>query len=221
MKTGNRNFSKWRSAVIVTIGFGISLIAHAIGGYYFAPKLAETFSQVPRITIEMLASSSISPVIAIIFLLVTTKFIPRILITRYTITCILAGLVVGWIAVFLEVLTFGKESAFSIAILSTPRPYYYVNLFLLIVYGPFFEETLYRGYFFELMKPGWGNCKAFFLSSMLFVLFHGLWGGFGMWLFFIFLASAISTIMYLEGGLIAAITTHSFVNFYLMYLSMP
>jgi len=221
MQIKNPNYTRERSAVMIIMAFGVFLIAHAIGGYSFAPKLADAFSEVPRLTIGMLASSSVSPIIAIIFLLVTTKFIPHLDIKKETIECIVAGFMLGWLFVFLEVLILGREMSLVVDILKTPRPYYYVNLFLVVVLGPILEETLFRGYFFELLRHSWANGRAFLFSSSLFVLFHGLWGGIDAGLFFIFIYSAIFTLLYIQGGLIASIMTHSFVNFYLTYLNMP
>lgn len=204
----------------IIAAFGICMVAHAVGGYFLGPNLAKIFPEIPQLTMSMLASSSLSPLIALFYIGFATKFIPRLNIKRELLTYIPAGIIMVWITVFLSVLILGKEIPLAKNILKTPRPYYYLNLFMLIAWGPLLEETLYRGYFFELLKRVWGNRWAFLFSSFLFVLFHGIWGGFGIGLFFVFFYSAIFTLLYIEGGLVASIMVHSFCNFYLMYMNM-
>ena len=132
---------------------------------------------------------------------------------------ILVGVIISWLVIFVELLFLTKEIPMAQKILQTPEPYNYVNLFLLILWGPFVEETLYRGYFFEILREKLNDPIAIIFSSLLFVLFHGMWGQFSISLIFIFLFSLIFTIMYISGGLIASISVHAFTNFYLTYLN--
>jgi membrane protease YdiL (CAAX protease family) len=211
---------KIKSVIIVLEGFGVLIAFHAIGGYYCAPKVVEVFPEIPLITVSMLFSSAMSPVIAIIYLALRTKFIPKFTIKKEIFTYILAGIVMAWIVVFISVLLSGKESSFAQEILKTPRPYYYLNLFLFILWGPLLEETLVRGYFFEILRQKLNDIIALVFSSILFVIPHGIWGIFSINLFFIFMYSVIFTLMYIQGGLIVSISVHAFVNFYLLYLNM-
>lgn len=206
--------------VIVLEGFGILIISHAIGGYFCAPKLAEVFSKLPLLTISMLSSSAISPIIAIIYLALRARFIPKFSVKREILMYILSGIVMAWIVVFINVLVLGKGDTFTQEILKTPHPYYYLNLFLLILWGPILEEILFRGYFFEILRQQLNNTMALLFSSILFIVSHGIWGAFGINLFFIFLSSIIFTLLYIQGGLIVSISVHAFVNFYLLYLNM-
>ena len=217
------NLSKGKNIIVVLEGFGILIISHAVGGYYFSPKLAEVFSKVPLVTIEMLSSSAISPIIAIIYLIWRTNFVPklRLSIRKETLLYFLSGIVLVWINNFIGMLFFwDKEMPLAKEILNVTTPYYYLNLFLVILWGPALEETLTRGYFFEILRRNWGTTIALLLSSLLFVIFHGMWGTFDWGLLFIFIDSVIFTMMYIEGGLVTSILVHSFVNFYLTYLNM-
>lgn len=213
------DYSKIKSVIIVLEGFGALIAFHAIGGYYCAPKVAGVFPKLPLLTVSMLSSSAISPVIAIIYLALRTKFIPKFTIKKEIFMYILAGIVMAWIVVFVSVIVSGKGDVFTQEILKTPYPYYYLNLFLLILWGPLLEEILFRGYFFEILRQKLNNTRALLFSSILFVIFHGIWGGYGINLFFIFLYSVIFTLMYIQGGLIASISVHALVNFYLLYLN--
>lgn len=212
-----------KSILVALKGFGILIIAHAVGGavgvYLLAPRLA--FYGIPLVTVAMLSSSAISALVAIIYLKLTTKFFPNFSPKKAIFLYLFSGIFASWIVSLPQVLLLGKESAFIQDILKTSYPYYYLNLFLFILWGPLLEETLYRGYFFEILRRDWGNGKAFLFSSILFVFFHGLWGTFNINLFFIFFYSAIFTLLYIEGGLVASIIVHSFVNFYLVYLNIP
>ncbi len=46
-----------------------------------------------------------------------------------------------------------------------------INIFLYTAWAPLFEETLFRGYFLEILKS-WNNTGALLLSSLLFTLPH-------------------------------------------------
>lgn len=217
--TKELNYPRSKSAIVVLEGFGVLIVTHAIGGYYCGPWLAETFIELPQVTVAMLSSSSISPVIALIYLGLRTKFIPRFNVKKETFISLLPIIVMAWIVVFVSVLLYGKESLFGQEILKTLPPYYYLNLFLVVLFGPLLEETLSRGYFFEILKQSWGNTKALLLSSVLFVIPHSIWGSLDISLFFIFLFSIVFTLAYIMGGLVTAILVHAFVNFYLFYLN--
>jgi len=211
---------KIKSALIVLEGFTILIICHAIGGYYFAPILVRYFSRLPLLTISMISSSAVSPVLAIFYVAVRVKFLPKFKLTREIFMYILSGIVMAWIVSIINVLISGRDISLAQGILRTPPPYYYLNLFLLIFWGPFLEEILFRGYFFELFRQKSNDVKALLVTSLLFVIPHGIWGSFDINLFFIFLNSSVFTLMYIQGGLITSIMIHAFVNFYLLYLNM-
>lgn len=213
------SLSKGKSVITVLEGFGILLVAHAIGGYCFSQRLASVFNKMPLVTVEMLSSSAVSPIVAIIYLAWRCKFVPKFSISRETFLCFIAGIVLVWIVAFVSLLYFDRRIPFAQEIIKTNYPYYYLNLFLVVLWGPLLEETLVRGYFFEILKGSWSNTTALLLSSILFVIFHGIWGTFDISLLLILLYSIIFTLIYIEGGLIASIVVHAFANFYLTYLN--
>ena len=210
------NYSKCKSILIALEGFIVSIAAHAAGGYYFAPLLAERFPQLFFSNIMMLSSSAISPLIAIVYLAVRVKFFPKVSINKRVLTYLLSGVIMAWIIAFTSVLLWGMGTPFE---LKVPHPYYYLNLLLIVLWIPILEEILNRGYFFEILRQDWGDKIALLFSSILFVLLHGIWGRIDMSLIFIFLYSVIFTLVYMKGGLIASIGAHSFVNLYLAYLT--
>lgn len=212
--------SKFKSISVVLEGFIISIIVHIVSGYYFTHKLAEILLDFPPITIALLSSPAISPVIAIIYLAFRAKFFPKFSANREVLLYSLSGIIAAWLVIFIKILLLGKEISLAKEVLETPQPYNYLNLFLIILWGSLIEETLYRGYFFEILKQNWNSKMAFLFSTILFVIDHGIWWSFDIYLFFIFLYSVIFTLTYMKGGLIASILVHVFVNFYLFYLNM-
>jgi len=194
----------------------MSVIAHAIGGYYLAPILAERFPQLFFSNIMMLSSSAMSPLIAIIYLTVRVKFLPKVKIDKRVLTYLSAGVIMAWFIAIMHILLVGREAPFE---LKVPHPYYYVNVLLIVLWLSILEEILYRGYLFETMRQSLGGKMALLFSSILFVLFHGIWGTTDINLIFIFFYSVIFTLVYMEGGIIASIGAHSFVNLYLVYLT--
>lgn len=212
--------SKSQSIIVTIEGFAVDMISHWIGGGYFGWILSELYPDMPEITAGMLASSDISPVIAMAYISLRIKYMPAFRIKSKKIENLLAGIVLAWIVVFLQTLFLGKEISLAEDILNLPRPYFYVSLFSLMVWGPLIEETLTRGYFFEILRRKWGDTVALLISTLLFIIPHAL-GGYGLpALFFTFLGSAVFTFVYIQGGLIPAILTHMFVNSYLVFLNM-
>ncbi len=215
MNSSNRN-----NISIVIEGFAILLVAHALGGYYVAPKIADAFPMIPMLTIAMLSSSAVSSPVAIVYLAIRTRVVPKIAISREMLIYVFLGIVASWFVAVTSILVFGKNIPFVQEILEIKYPYFFPTLFLLIVAGPVLEETLARGYFFEILKKSLSNVQAILFSSVLFVLPHGIWGVFDINLLFIFLYSVIFTYVYMRGGLIASIVVHAFVNLFLVYLNV-
>ena len=198
----------------------ISAIVHAIGGYYVAPNLKEVFYELPMLTIQMLFASSLSQFTGILYVYVRSRAVPKILIRNNFVSFCLSGVVAVWLISVANMLFSGRYIPFAHEILSEKSPYLYINAFILIVVGPCFEETLYRGYYFEILKSNFGNLWSILISSLLFILFHAIWGGFDINLIFIFLYSILFSIVYIQNGLIASTLVHAFVNFYLLYTNI-
>lgn len=215
----NIEILKTKSAIVVLEGFGVLIASHAIGGYYLAPLLAEVIPKLSSLTIAILSSTAISPFLATIYLAVRVRFVPKFNIKKEALLYLPSGIILAWIVVFINVLLSGKENPYAYEVLKSPQPYYYLNLFLITIWSALLEEILNRGYFFEILRVRWGDTQALLLSSIIFVMPHGMWGSFDISLIFIFLYSVIFTVIYMRGGLIIAILVHAFVNFYLLYLN--
>lgn len=226
--------SKTRSGLIVFEGFGIALLSHTLGGYYLAPHIAYSFPSLPHQTVGMLSTSAISPVAAIIYLAFRLRYLPRFKIKRETFILVVPAIILIWLITIIGTLLLGKEDIIAQEVLRTPKPFLYLNVFLLIFWGPLVEEVLFRGYLFETLRKIRGDIFALCATSILFVIPHGLWWHlyyiqdalpgnfliFGISLVFIGVYSAIYTALYIAGGLITAIVAHMFTNFYLLYLNM-
>lgn len=212
--------SKRKSLIVVLEGFGILIAAHAIGGYYLAPELANIFPKIPRLTIAMLSTSALSPVVVIIYLVFRVNFLPELSIKKIKFRYLFTGIVLALITVYVNTLFFSAKNPLAQKIIKMPLLYFYLSSFLLVIWGPFIEEILCRGYFFEILKRNWGTIIAMFFSSILFTLPHGIWGTFNIALLFVFLNSLILTLSYIWGGLATSILVHVFVNSYMFYFNI-
>lgn len=212
--------SKSKSFGIALEGFLIWVVSWILGEF-FAISLAEMNPDMPLISAEMITSPGISPLMAIGYMWLRLRYIPIVMVNQEVFLGTCAGILLAWLVTFMGVLFLGREVSLAQEILKTRHsPYFYPTLFLFVAWGPFLEETLARGYFFELLRRSWGDPAGLVVSSFLFVIFHAIFGGVGLGLLFIFLWSVILTIVYMQSGLIASILTHMFVNFYLTYLNM-
>jgi len=118
-----RTGSKRESIRIVLEGFGVVIVVHALGIHYIAPLLAEIFLKLPYVTIAMLSSSSLSPLIAITYLIFRVKFIPEFFIKKEKLLYLLSGVVMAWIAVFVNVLFLGTDSLYLREAINVPSSY--------------------------------------------------------------------------------------------------
>ena len=211
---------KNNNIVIVFEAYGVLIVSHAIGGYYCAPLLSALLPQLPYISVAMLSTSAISAVITTIYLVLRTNFIPSLDIRWELLSYIVAGIIVAWFATFIGLMMMDRQVPLLQEVIQEKAAYYPLNFFLIILWGPFWEEVLFRGYFFELLRKQQSAAWALLFSTTLFVLFHGIWGGFSVGLSLIFLYSVIFTLLYMEGGLIVSVSVHAFVNFYLTVLNI-
>ena len=129
----------------------------------------------------------------------------------------LAGIVLIWIVIFIEVLIFFESKAydpFIRSLLSLPSPFFYVGAVLLTVISPFLEEILVRGYFFEILRRKWNIAISFFIVILFSSIMHY---SVGIGLIHVILMDAIFTFLYLNGGLVSSILGHIFANYYIIY----
>ncbi len=197
----------------------IFLLIHIGGGYYLFPTLCKIFLRTPSILLQIISSSAISPVIASIYMLVRCRFFPKINLNKTVLLSALAGAVASWLIILIgSVLFFGDSDPLIKQALELRSYDLYVLLFIVTIWNPIFEESLVRGYFFEVILKKYNTIVAIVISSILFVIPHIMWD-FNLYnVFFFFLISVVLTAVYIEGGLVASAMTHSFVNLYMTYL---
>ena len=85
---------------------------------------------------------------------------------------------------------------------------------MLVIIGPILEEILFRGFFFEVLRRKW-NIKIALAVILLFSAIVHL--KYGISVINIIIDNVILTLIYIEGGLIASIIGHIFLNFYMIY----
>lgn len=206
-----------KNIIIILEGFACLIVAHLMLWLLINPMLYKLSSSIPQITKEILSSSAFSPIIAIIYCYNRTKRLPVASPhLKDLVMTIIVGIILSWLTFFLNMITSDKKIPFAQSILDVPTPFLYLNIFLVVLWGPTLEEVLFRGYFFGIIREDWGDIFAFILSSLLFIIPHGIWGTFDINLFFIFLYSAIFTVVYSKSGIVASITVHSLVNAFLL-----
>jgi membrane protease YdiL (CAAX protease family) len=130
----------------------------------------------------------------------------------------IAGIVVLWIMNVFFIIFYGRnlESSFVQSLASLSSPYFYVGMVMIVVLGPFFEEILMRGFFFEILKIRWNIGISLIITLFFVAITHYSVGG--EQLIAIICFNTIFSLLYLEGGLLASILGHMFVNFYIVYV---
>lgn len=211
---------------VIIEGFIVLIIFQAIGVLCFGWIFSYLLAGAPKLTINILSSSAISPVIAVGYLSLRRKFFPKFNFTRETLLGAVSGIVLTLMICLVEVFIFGTKNAFIRQIISASIPYYYINLFWFLVWGPFFEETLFRGCFYELLRAK-GELFAILISSTMFALPHILFAGLTIDFYvvlevlFIFARGLVFVYTYRVGGLLASTAAHIFANSYFLFLNAP
>jgi len=228
MEVTKTDSEKKKSLLLVIEGLALFMAVHAVSGYYIYPKLADFYPNVPRLTMAMLSSAAIS-LIAILYLAFRSKHFPKYFMDKqYIIPIVVAGAMASWFIFFIEISVFNLNKTLSIiqAILKTSdSSYYNLNVFLYVCWSPLIEETLFRGYFLEMLKGPWGVRFSMLFSSLLFVIPHMKLGGnfvidfFSVTSFFLFLTSLLLSVVYIRAGLLAAILVHLFEHLYILFIN--
>ncbi len=208
------NESKGRHLVLVLTSFLILLMTYYLLWISLRPLLFSSLPDTPARAIYLLFSTAMAPLIAGLYLFFATRSVPKIIVKRNMFYAVFAGMVGSWL-IYIIRRFFGVGPA-----LPASSIYDLIRIFCIILWAPFVEETLYRGYFLEILKLKWNNIGALLLSSILFTLPHLfnikiislntilLYG------FSIFADSIIFGMVYLQGGLIAAFVVHALSNCY-------
>jgi membrane protease YdiL (CAAX protease family) len=210
------SWSKGKCVGVVSEGFIIVITAQVLSPFFVDPLLIRIIPELPQVTLTLMASPTGS-VLGIVYLAIRTRIVPRLSLNKEMYVYFFLGIAMAWITTLLYTLVAGKDAGLVKASLDTSRPFRYLNACLLTIWGPVAEETLFRGFFFHILRSRWSIAMAGLFSSLLFVLLH-TFSGIDTGLLFIFLYSVVFTITYIRGGLIASILVHGFVNAYWLYL---
>lgn len=204
--------------IFVIENFIVLLLIHSVGGYFFAPILINTYPHIPEITLRLICSTAVSPVVAICYLAFRSGFIPRNIVNRETFSATVSGIIFVWLMYFVKLLIFGKYSV------ANPSTFYYlIKIFIIVIWAPLIEEILFRGYYYELLKSK-GDVFAILVSSTMFVMAHAIFVGSGidfyllLELTLLFLHSIIYCVVYKRGGLASSVLTHVFTSAYATFV---
>jgi membrane protease YdiL (CAAX protease family) len=217
----NSELSRYKCLAIVGEGFLFWQIVHFMSGTLIGPAIYEMNRHLPPSTVATLIASDIAPLVTIMYMSLRLRgWFPELSFGINSVRGVIVGIFLAWIATFLGLVFFDKTNPEAQQILTLPKPYVYHGVFSATIWGPLLEEILTRGYFFEVLQKKWNTAFALVLSTLLFVVPHGLWGDWNATLVWITCNSLIYTFVYIEGGLWAAIITHSFVNSYILWLNV-
>lgn len=198
------------------------VVLHAVQyvtGYHLLPFLLRHDLGLPPMTVSMLSTSSTSLLLAVLYVLLRTKAVP-IFIGPNVISASIAGIFLLWMVSFISLIWFDKTNPQARELLDLQGAPFYLSAFSIVVWGPFLEEILFRGYFFELLIDQIGTLASATLSAALFVISHAVWEGFGPQSVLYFVDSLVFTFIYAQGGVLAAGLGHSFRNAYVLLLNI-
>ena len=161
----------------------------------------------------------LSTILTILYMLYQYRYFPIFIRNslKESLMTSLGGIVLIWIVILFEALLyFGNRSndPFIQHLIAFPSPKFYIGFFMMVFINPFFEETLMRGYFFEILNRRW----SILISLLLTVSFSStMHYRVGIGVIHVILSNIIFTFLYLNGGLVPSILAHAFVNYYSIY----
>lgn len=205
---------------LVAEGFCILTAAHLLPRLILGPLFRSILPEAPQELIAVLTSSAISPVIASFYLFVRTRLFPRVSISLETLYTAIAGIVAHWILDIVVLMIGGSASLASRSyLLSNVTIWNIMLIFIRTIWGPLIEETLFRGYFQEILMSKWGsNIKPLLATSLLFTIPHLAYvhelADIVPFFIYIFISSMIFGAVYIRAGLLAAFLVHSSSNLY-------
>lgn len=189
-----------------------------VTGLFLLPFLLQYDLGLPPIAVSGLATTSTSLTLALLYIVIRTKAFP-VLIGENTIPASVAGIFLLWMIRVIALVWFDKTNSYARAMLNLEGSAFYLTVLTVTTLGPFLEEILFRGYFFDFLKDELGVLTAAIASALLFVVSHGIWGGFGAQSILYFVDSLVYVFIYTQGGVLATGLCHSFVNAYVLILS--
>lgn len=211
--------TRFKSLIIVLEGFLVLQVAHFVGGNFVASVLIQKYPDLPQSTAATIASSDISPLVAILYMALRSGWCPSFKLNHNVVPGSVAGIFLTWLICFIGLLFFDKENPEAREILSLPRLYLYHGVFSVSVWNPVLEEVMTRGYFFEILRKEWSLAFSVIVSTLAFVFSHAFWGAWGPGIILIACNSLAFTLVYVQGGVWAAVITHIFVNSYILFLN--
>ena len=204
----------------VAEGTIVLILCQVVGVCLLGDILHSHYPSAPTLTVNILSSSAIAPVLTIFYLWLRTKCLPKFVLNREALLTAISGMVLVFIVSLLYVMIF-KYNTFVKNLLSSPGNYKEINIFLFVIWGPLLEEVLFRGYILNLLKS-YGKITALLITSILFATLHLLFAGFSIDLYllvesiFLVIYAMIYGVCYLNGGIVSAILAHVFCNLYFL-----
>jgi membrane protease YdiL (CAAX protease family) len=203
------------------ISFFILIFFKYIGNDYLLLPLTY-FIEVPSVFFAILRPL-LFMAIAILYLMIRNGQLPLksyLVKNAYELKVVAAGLIISWLIGFVQILFQGKDLApFYLEFFDLPQPYYFFTFFTFCFLGPLFEETLFRGYMFEILRRQWSTIAAVIIVLSFSYVGHMPFSGIGE-IVFLTLYQLVCTFVYIEGGLCASIIVHSFINMYIFISSV-
>ena len=200
------------------------IVLHGLLGYFLVPKAIVVMSNIPVLSVNILLTSVLAPLLTIIYLMLRLDHSPNIYFDKIVIMVSTASIVVLWFIALFEILIIGPSNIFVKQLLSSYVSYVNINIIWFILLAPILEEILFRGYFYDLLRQ-YGELIAIVLSSLLFVIPHVLFAGISIDIVviiqavIIFMRSMVLSISYRYGGLVASVLAHIFINAYSLFLN--
>lgn len=224
-----------RSILLIVEGLTVYAIFYYLGGSVLFWYLRSLFTDWPVFTISALTTSIASVFLTVTYLRLRLHFQFELKLAQKHIigTCIAILILLG--VVLTVAYLFGLNDWTIRRAVNVPAPYLILNMLLVALIGPVLEEILFRGYFYKIIKDGFGYIAAIMITSTLFVIPHlilsslniiaygkGVINIMDLLIGFVILLiySTMFTIMNRYWGLLSAILAHVIVNSAMVLLYM-
>jgi len=199
------------------ISFAILIFFKYIGNRYLFLPVTYFFHNIPWIFFSILGPLVFMGV-ALIYLILRNRPLSLksyLIKIKYELEVVIAGIFLCWLVTLVEgMFLHGMQiDQFYLQFFDLPQPYYFFSFFTFFFLGPLFEETLFRGYIFDMLRRKWTLPIAIVVVMLFSFVAHMNFSRTVVALFSI-IFQLIFTCAYLEGGLGASIVVHSFVNIY-------
>lgn len=205
-------FSRYKYLIYSADTVLLFMMFHAIGGFLLGPWLSNILPFVPNKTISMLSSSTFSPLATIIYAAIRFNNIKPNIYNRHTIKYATIGITLSATISLASIYVVGNHVMAINEIWSLSSGFFIASVLLLTIVGPIMEETLFRGYLYELLVIKLSKISSLIIVSLIFYLIHAVLGGFSLGTIFTLAFSVAFTFAYINGGLFASILSHVAAN---------